>query len=110
MNSSQQEEDEEEKEENEDEADVFVWDYNIGRDQPEKESVVPLKLDSYSVSPAGELYFGFNKPIIIPPIKGSRRQLNEQSYYSISDVIDFKVFSDSTGTDTSGADLGILNF
>ena len=25
-------------------------------------------------------------------------------------MIDFKVFSDSTGTDTSGADLGILNF
>ena len=52
-----------------------MWDYTIGQDKPKEENVTPLKLDAYSISPAGELFVGFNKPIIIPPIKNGKRHL-----------------------------------
>ena len=87
-----------------------MWDYNLGRDKPQEEEVTPLALDSYSISPAGELFVGFNKPIIIPPIKTNKRQLKKQSYFDINEVIEFSVVTDSAGSDLPVSDSSIVDF
>ena len=47
------------------------------------------------MSPDGKLFFGFNKPIIKPPIKKLTRFLGAQRYYDINDVFDVSVKSDN---------------
>ena len=47
------------------------------------------------MSPDGKLFFGFNKPIIKPPIKKLTRFLGAQRYYDINDVFDVYVKSDN---------------
>ena len=89
---------------------TFVWDYNIGRDQPEDETVPPLSINQYSISPAGLLTIGFSKPIIIPPIHSNKRLLKEQSYFDIDEVIQFQVKSDSAGSDLSEVDQEVIGF
>ena len=55
----------------------------------------PLNLTDLAISPDGKLFFGFNKPIIKPPIKKSSRFLETHRYYDINDVFDVSVYSDN---------------